>query len=166
MTTRASTVTAVWLAAATFATLAAGAISAPQATAAIKVRTEAGQQLAKYRTVDCKRNRRGFFADHKAVDGWKFRAEILGADFTGFHTYKIRYGQRSLADFSVFRRAGTSYSNHFEPKTDIPRLDVGGAVQFPRGRKVFRIGFEIAYDRVGPNPEWVSVNGQARCQYR
>lgn len=137
---------------------------AGSAAGAIKVRTEEGSILAKYKSVDCQRNRRGFFADHGKVQGWKFRAVIYDGSFDGFHTYKIRYGDRSDADFSVFR-PNRSYSNVFIPKTDIPRFGVGGSIQFPKGRKVLRIGFAIAYDRQGPDPQWVSVVGQARCRY-
>jgi hypothetical protein len=94
----------------------------------------------------------------------KFRAVIYPGAFDGFRTYKIRYGLQSDADFSVFNRRG-SFSNTFVPETDIPRLVVGGSMQFPKKRRVLRIGFAIAYDSNGPNPSWVSVVGQAPCRY-
>jgi hypothetical protein len=144
---------------------AALSLAAVPALGAVKVRSEEGAILARYKKLDCKVSKRGgFHADHAAVNGWKFRAVVYGGVFDGFHRYKLKYGKQSDADFSVFNRR-RSFSNQFVPETDIPRLVVGGSIQFPKGRKVFRMGFPIAYDGNGPHPNLVSVVGQAPCRY-
>lgn len=140
-------------------------LPAGHAAGAIKVRTEDGAVLARYKMLDCDVSKRhGFHADHGAVNGWKFRAVIYRNSFDGFKRYKVKYGNDSDADFSVFN-GRRSFTNQFAPKTDIPRLVVGGAFQFPNGRKALRMGFPLAYDGNGPNPNWVSVAGEARCKY-
>ena len=57
------------------------------AAGAVKVRSEDGGILARYEKLDCKVSKRGgFHADHKPVNGLKFRAVIYPGAFDGFRT--------------------------------------------------------------------------------
>ena len=86
--------------------------------------------------------------------------------FNGFHSYDLEYGDTGSAAFFLDPPGGgNTFSNGQVPPTDFPRLTLGGAVGFPKGKAILGLAFPIAYDSSGANPNIVRVVGTARCAY-
>lgn len=136
---------------------------AQPAAGAIQVRSEEGATLAKFTSLNCKENKRGFVARGKGTGGWRLDLHIEREAFSGYHKYEIEYGPEHPVFFFVTPRGGPSHSNIYEPDTDIPRLTLGGAVTFKKRGRVVRIAYPIAYVHPGV-PPWVTLIGQAPCR--
>ncbi|MCB9011986.1 MAG: hypothetical protein H6531_09175 [Actinobacteria bacterium] len=153
--------------AAVIAALLPAAVVPARADAVIKVFSPERALLAKYSSVRCsvatiKGERR--FTAAGTLGNKRLRVLIAPGDFRGFRTHVVRYGANGLANVH-WGMGGHVWTNLNKPPTGPgPELTVAGSVQFPRGRRILRVGIAIMYDH-DFGDDWVSVVGQAPCRY-
>jgi hypothetical protein len=145
-------------------TLAIAGWSAAPASAAIVLSTTDDRVVARFTSLSCRVDKAGFHA-RQVVRGWRLVVRVFR--FDGFHRYLLEYGEGEgrPAFFIDPPGGGDTFSNANEPRTDVPRLTIGGAILFPRGRRTLRLNFPIAYDGEGPRPNVVHVVGDAPCRF-
>jgi len=136
--------------------------AAPDPDRKIVVFDEDARALAAFGRVTCKvsgpKGERKFKAKGRH-DGWKL--VVQANDFTGFHTYPIKYGiQRT--NFKITPPGdGGYYSNFFFPGAQPPPF--AGALTFPgRGNGKIGLGFIAAFNSAGDD-DGVAVAGKAKC---
>ena len=142
---------------------------AAPANGAIRIsRDDPSNILAEFHQVRCK------FKDGKPLafqavgreGGWAFRADIYGDKMKKNHGYRVRWGDHSRADVSVFPPSGPHYTNTKEPNPGGMDLfgDAGGVVlRDKKGAPDFGAGLPLIYDDTGSNPNHVTVTGYADC---
>jgi len=147
--------------------IAAGAIAlgAGSANAEIRVLDTDGRTLARFATLSCRVDSAGFHGRAKNR-GWRLVTRIQ--PFAGFKRYELEYGENeSAASFFLDPPGGgNTFSNVQEPPEAAQRLTLGGAIQFPGGRKRIGLAFPITYDSEGADPNIVRVVGIAACAYK
>lgn len=147
------------------AAVAATAAAATPAAAAIRVTTTDGRQVASFNALSCRVDSAGFHA-RQVARGWRLVVRVFR--FDGFHRYLLEYGEDASGAPSFFLDppgGGNTFSNANEPQTDVPRLTLGGAINFPQGRRTLRLTFPVAYDSEGRDPNIVRVVGNAPCRF-
>ena len=141
-------------------------LAAQAAHGAIKVTTTDGTEVASFDKLSCWTDKAGFHA-RAVAKGWRLVVRIQ--PFSGFKTYPLEYGYGEDKSPGAFfldpPGGGNTFSNAQEPPPVAPRLTLGGAIQFPKGRKLIRLAFPVTYDSAGDSPNIVAVVGTASCTY-
>ncbi len=125
----------------------------------IKVLGSNGKVVATFHSAKCTKNKHGFFARARRDNGSNLFVRV--EEFTGFHDYKLVYGNNADPYASFQNKDQVAYSNLNKPPFPSPG---GGELRFAKHGKLMGVGFNLAYSDDGSDA--VTFTGVARCRYR